>query len=51
VASAARPELLDDAGHATACHHWRAVLPPARAADATRPVNLRLQRLQSAFIS
>ena len=44
------PTLADDGGHATACHFWREVEPSASSAQ-TRPVNLRLQRLQSAFVS
>jgi len=44
-----RPLLADDGGHATACHFWREIeAPPARPAA---PVNRRLQRLQSAFVT
>ena len=43
------PVLQDDTGHAVACHRWRELeAPPALS---TPPVNLRLQRLQSAFLS
>jgi oligopeptide/dipeptide ABC transporter ATP-binding protein len=47
--SQAQPALLDEAGHATACHHWRAVLPPTPRHDAAPAINVRLQRLQAAF--
>jgi oligopeptide transport system ATP-binding protein len=44
------PALADEAGHAVACHRWREIeAPPAGAHVA--PVNLRLQRLQSAFVT
>jgi len=42
------PPLVDDAGHAVACHHWRKIVPAAslRSGEAANP---RLARLQSAF--
>ena len=44
------PPLVDDAGHAVACHRWREIAPPLslRSAAASAP-NPRLARLQSAF--
>ena len=47
----ATPALLDDAGHATACHHWREVLAQAPVRPQAAPDNERLLRLQSAFLS
>ena len=44
------PPLTSDNGHAVACFRWREVLPPA-ALRVKPPINTRLQRLQSAFIS
>ncbi len=44
------PLETGDDGHAVACFRWREVLPPA-AQRAAPPINTRLQRLQSAFIS
>jgi oligopeptide/dipeptide ABC transporter ATP-binding protein len=43
------PELETTAGHGVACIRWRDVMPPASLRQAP-PVNIRLQRLQSAFI-
>jgi oligopeptide transport system ATP-binding protein len=45
------PALADDAGHAVACHLWREIETPPAAPAAAGPANLRLQRLQSAFIT
>ena len=46
------PALLDDAGHAVACHRWREIAPPAALRQASSSgLNARLQRLQSAFIT
>ena len=43
------PALADDGGHAVACHFWREIDAPAAA---PAPLdNIRLQRLQSAFIT
>jgi oligopeptide/dipeptide ABC transporter ATP-binding protein len=43
------PVLAAEQGHAVACHFWRDIeAPPALPAA---PVNLRLQRLQSAFVN
>jgi oligopeptide/dipeptide ABC transporter ATP-binding protein len=47
---AAVPALETTAGHGVACIRWREVLPPASLRPAP-PINTRLQRLQSAFIS
>jgi oligopeptide/dipeptide ABC transporter ATP-binding protein len=44
------PALVADDDHAVACFRWREVLPSAALRQAG-PVNIRLQRLQSAFIS
>jgi oligopeptide/dipeptide ABC transporter ATP-binding protein len=45
----ASPPLLADDAHAVACHFWHQIeAPPALPAA---PVNTRLQRLQSAFVS
>ncbi len=44
------PTLADDAGHAVACHRWREITPP-RSLRASAPVNDRLTRLQSAFLT
>jgi oligopeptide/dipeptide ABC transporter ATP-binding protein len=46
----ALPPLETDSGHAVACLRWREVMPPT-ALRIEPPVNTRLQRLQSAFIS
>jgi oligopeptide/dipeptide ABC transporter ATP-binding protein len=43
------PLDADSAGHAVACHHWRRIAAPARAAEAGI-ANERLARLQSAFV-
>ncbi len=44
------PDLaVDDAGDAVACHFWREIEAPRAPSQA--PVNHRLQRLQSAFIT
>ena len=45
------PALAEDAGHAVGCHLWRGIETPAAAHAAAGPANLRLQRLQSAFIT
>jgi len=47
---AERPQLDDNAGHRVACHFWREIETPAGLQFAPPPVNLRLQRLQSAFV-
>ena len=39
------------AGHVIACHFWREIPSPAALHAAAPAVNLRLQRLQSAFLS
>ncbi|MFO1272856.1 MAG: dipeptide ABC transporter ATP-binding protein [Rubrivivax sp.] len=44
------PALEGDGGHTVACHFWRQIDRPSAAAQAA-PVNLRLQRLQSAFVT
>jgi len=44
------PALLDDAGHAVACHRWREITPPVSQRHAA-PVNTRLARLQAAFVT
>ena len=44
------PTLQGDAGHAVACHRWREIEAPA-ALHLAPPVNVRLQRLQSAFVT
>ncbi len=44
------PPLEADAAHAVACFRWREVLPPTSLRKEP-PINTRLQRLQSAFIS
>jgi oligopeptide/dipeptide ABC transporter ATP-binding protein len=44
------PALETTVGHGVACIRWREVLPPATLRKAP-PINTRLQRLQSAFIS
>ncbi len=44
------PALETSAGHGVACIRWREVLPAGALRNAP-PVNSRLQRLQSAFIS
>jgi oligopeptide/dipeptide ABC transporter ATP-binding protein len=46
-----RPALADDAGHGVACHFWREIEMPAALRTPPAPVNLRLQRLQSAFVT
>ena len=43
------PPLVDDAGHAVACHFWREIESPV--ALHAPPINTRLQRLQSAFVT
>jgi len=44
------PALVDDAGHAVACHRWREIAPPVSHRRAA-PVNTRLARLQAAFVT
>ena len=46
-----RPELVDDASHAVACHRWREIEPPAPWRVAPSATDDRLQRLQSAFVN
>ncbi len=46
-----RPPLADDAGHRVACHFWREIEMPAALRAPPPPVNPRLQRLQSAFVT
>lgn len=44
------PPLIDEAGHATACHFWREIAAPAAALPRTRKrADARLERLQAAF--
>jgi len=43
------PQLDDAAGHAVACHRWQEIESPV--ALHAPPVNVRLQRLQSAFVT
>ena len=46
------PALADDgAGHATACLFWRELPPPVFPAAESAPANVRLLRLQSAFVA
>jgi oligopeptide/dipeptide ABC transporter ATP-binding protein len=45
------PPLADEHGHAVACHFWREIAPPAALPGSAAPVNQRLLRLQSAFIT
>jgi len=47
------PALESDAGHAVACHFWREIAVPAALVPhrSATPARLRLERLQSAFIS
>ena len=42
------PPLVDEGGHAVACHRWRDITLPPTLRQAP-PVNVRLARLQSAF--
>ena len=44
------PALIEDAGHAVACHRWREITLPTSLRRAP-PENLRLTRLQSAFLT
>ncbi len=44
------PALVADGSHAVACHRWQAIAPPA-SLRGSAPVNVRLQRLQAAFVS
>ncbi len=44
------PALEGEGPHRVACHFWRQIEAPASAAAAA-PVNRRLQRLQSAFVT
>jgi len=43
------PALLDEAGHATACLHWRDLPPAAQTVAPAAATNSRLLKLQSAF--
>ena len=43
------PALAADGAHATACHFWREIAPPAAALPAPGPPDARLERLQAAF--
>ncbi len=46
------PPLTSADGHEVACHFWREIAPPAASPDVSSiPVNPRLERLQSAFIT
>ncbi|MGZ5084304.1 MAG: ABC transporter ATP-binding protein [Usitatibacter sp.] len=47
------PPLVDEGGHATACHFWKEIAPRGRVVPglAAIPPNPRLERLQSAFIT
>ena len=48
--SQATPALIDEAGHAVACHLWRDIEPPVPLPDAVvHAGSARLARLQSAF--
>ena len=43
--------VADGDGHAVACHRWREITPPLLSRhNTTAALNIRLQRLQSAFI-
>ncbi|HEX6703466.1 MAG TPA: dipeptide ABC transporter ATP-binding protein [Albitalea sp.] len=44
------PPLVDERGHAVACHRWREIPAPALPA-AAEAADARLQRLQAAFVS
>jgi oligopeptide/dipeptide ABC transporter ATP-binding protein len=44
------PILVADAGHAVACHRWQEIAAPA-SLRGSAAVNVRLQRLQAAFVS
>jgi peptide/nickel transport system ATP-binding protein/oligopeptide transport system ATP-binding protein len=43
------PALAADGSHATACHFWREIAPPAAALPGAAPPDARLERLQAAF--
>jgi len=43
------PALVDDAGHAVACHRWNEIDAPLTLLRPAAPANPRLTRLQSAF--
>jgi oligopeptide/dipeptide ABC transporter ATP-binding protein len=43
------PALVADGIHATACHFWREIAPPAAALPSSTRPDARLERLQSAF--
>jgi oligopeptide/dipeptide ABC transporter ATP-binding protein len=47
------PVLEDERGHSVACHFWREIPTPAAlpATTAPTPARLRLERLQSAFVT
>jgi oligopeptide transport system ATP-binding protein len=47
------PPLVEDGGHAVACHFWKEIAPPAALVPdvSSVPPNPRLERLQSAFIT
>ena len=46
------PPLTSHDGHDVACHFWKEIAPRARRPDASAiPVNTRLEKLQSAFIT
>jgi oligopeptide/dipeptide ABC transporter ATP-binding protein len=46
------PPLVDDDGHAVACHRWREIAQPASLRTAASSAsNARLARLQSAFVT
>ncbi len=44
------PMLVDEGGHAVACHRWRELPPPASLLPAESDANTRLARLQAAFV-
>jgi oligopeptide/dipeptide ABC transporter ATP-binding protein len=46
-----RPQLIWDEDHATACHYWRDITPPAAAVPREAEISARLQRLLRAFES
>jgi peptide/nickel transport system ATP-binding protein/oligopeptide transport system ATP-binding protein len=45
----ARPHLIFDEGHATACHYWRDITPPSAAIPHEAEISPSLRRLLRAF--